>query len=95
MSDVITGLRQVIQDLVAPDLKALAVRIETLQRQSETLQKSVEVQHDSLMKTLDAFRAEMRTEFAMLRANNQMEVMRQVAPISERIAVVESRSKRG
>ena len=41
-----------------------------------------ELQHDSLMKALEAFRAEMRSEFAVLKANNQIEVMRQVAPIS-------------
>ena len=86
MSDIITGLRQVIQDLVAPDLKALASKVEALQRQSE-------IQHDAVMKTLDAFRAEMRSEFAALRANNQVEVFRQVSPISERIAVVEARTK--
>ena len=86
MSDVITGLRQVIQDLIAPDLKALSAKVDSLQRQSE-------IQHDAIMKTMDAFRAEMRSEFAALRANNQVEVFRQVAPISERIAVVESRAK--
>jgi hypothetical protein len=59
MSDVITGLRQAIQDLVAPDLKALMVRQDALQRQSE-------IQYDSVMKTLEAFRAEMRSEFAAL-----------------------------
>ncbi len=86
MSDVITGLRQVIQDLVAPDLKALASKADSLQKQSE-------IQHDAVMKTMDAFRAEMRSEFAALRANNQVEVFRQVSPISERIAVVEARAK--
>lgn len=86
MSDVITGLRQVIQDLVAPDLKALASKVDSLQKQSE-------IQHDAVMKTMDAFRAEMRSEFAALRANNQVEVFRQVSPISERIAVVEARAK--
>ena len=45
------------------------------------------------MKTMDAFRAEMRSEFAALRASNQVEVFRQVAPISERIAIVEARAK--
>jgi len=95
MSDVITGLRQVIQDLVAPELKAHAVKLDALQRQSDLLQKSMDTQHDSVMKTLDAFRAEMRSEFAALRANSQVEVLRQVAPISERIAVVESRVKQG
>jgi hypothetical protein len=86
MSDVVTGLRQVIQDLVAPDLKALAAKTESLQKQSE-------IQHDAVMKTMDAFRAEMRSEFAALRASNQVEVFRQVAPISERIAIVEARAK--
>lgn len=86
MSDIITGLRQVIQDLVAPDLKAHTVKL-------EALQKLGEMQHDAVMKTLDAFRAEMRSEFASLRANNQVEVFRQVSPMSERIAIVEARTK--
>jgi hypothetical protein len=45
------------------------------------------------MKTMNAFRTEMRSEFAALRANNQVKVFRQVAPISERVAVVEARAK--
>jgi len=86
MSDVVTGLRQVIQDMVAPDLKAHTAKLDMLQKQ-------VEIQHDALMKTIDAFRAEMRSEFAALRANNQLEVFRQVSPISERVTVMESRTK--
>ena len=88
MSDVVSGMREALQDFVAPELKALAVKLEAVQKQSE-------IQHDAMMKTLDAFRAEMRAEFASLRANNQVEVFRQVSPISERIAVVESRTKNG
>lgn len=86
MSDGITSLRQVIQDRVAPDLKALSAKVDSLQQQST-------LQHDAAMKTMDAFRAEMRSEFAALRANNQVEVFRQVSPISERIAIVEARAK--
>jgi hypothetical protein len=85
MSDVITGLRQVIQDLVAPDLKAIMSR-------QDSLQKQMEVQHDAVVKTIEAFRAEMRSEFAALRANNQLEVLRQVSPLSERLAVVEKKA---
>jgi hypothetical protein len=59
-----------------------------VQKQIEMLQKQMEISHDAVMKTLDAFRAEMRSEFASLRASNQMEVFRQMGPISERIAVV-------
>ena len=84
MSDVITSLRQVIQDMVAPDLKAL-------QAKSDSHAKQLDVLHDATMKVLEAFRAEMRAEFASLKALNQVEVMRQVSPLSERIAVVERR----
>jgi len=93
MSAIVASLRQVIQDLVAPDLKSHTAKLEALQRQMETLQRSVEIQHDAMMKTMDAFRAEMRSEFAALRANNQVEVLRPLAPVSERVAVVESRTK--
>jgi len=95
MSDVVTGLRQVIQDLVVPELKAHTARLDALQKQSEMLQKQTEIQFDAMMKTLDAFRAEMRSEFQSLRANNQVEVFRQIAPISERLAVLESRTMQG
>ena len=84
MADFITGLREVIQYLVAPDLKAI-------QAKQDALSKQMEIQHDALVKTLDAFRAEMRSEFAALRANNQLEVYRQVSPLSERLALVEKK----
>jgi hypothetical protein len=84
MADFVSGLRQVIQDLVAPDLKAI-------QAKQDATSKLMEVQHDALMKTVDAFRAEMRSEFTALRATNQLEVYRQVSPLSERISVVEKR----
>jgi hypothetical protein len=92
MTDYVTGLRQAIQDLVAPDLKAISARQEALHEQLVAIQKQLEVQHDALVKTIEAFRAEMRSEFAALRANNQLEVLRQVAPLSERLAVVEKKA---
>jgi hypothetical protein len=45
--------------LVAPDLKAIQVKQDAMVRQ-------MEVQHDALIKTVEAFRAEMRSEFAAL-----------------------------
>jgi propanediol dehydratase small subunit len=95
MSDMVTGLRQGIQDLITPEFKALSITLDAIRIRTETLRKQTEMQHDAVMKTLDAFRAEMRSEFASLRANNQVEVFRQVSPISERIAIVEARVKQG
>jgi hypothetical protein len=86
MSDIITGMRQVIQDMVAPDMKSHGAKLDALQKQTD-------IQFDAMMKTLEAFRAEMRSEFAALKANNQIEVFRQMTPISERVALVEARTK--
>jgi hypothetical protein len=71
MADIVTGLRQAIQDLVAPDLKA------------------IQAKQDATTLLIDAFRAEMRSEFAALRAANQVEVLQQVSPLKERISVLE------
>jgi hypothetical protein len=46
-----------------------------------------------MMKTIDALRAEMRSEFAALRASDQAEVFRQLLRLSERVAALESRLK--
>jgi hypothetical protein len=76
MADIVTGLRQVIQDLVAPDLKA------------------IQAKQDATTLLIDAFRAEMRSEFAALKAANQTEVLQQVSPLKERLSVLEIRPAR-
>lgn len=76
MSDVIASNRQIIQDSIVPDIKALQSKQELLANQLEMIQRQSIVQHDAMMMTLDAFRAEMRSEFAAIKANNQVEVMR-------------------
>jgi hypothetical protein len=83
MSDIISGVRQLIQDLVAPDLKAISAK-------QNATEKQMMLQHDLLMKTLEAFRAEMRSEFALVRAEFRIEIQSQIAPLKERIAVLES-----
>jgi len=76
MADIVTGLRQAIQDLVAPDLKAIQAKL------------------DATTLLIDAFRAEMRSEFASLRAANQIEVLQQVYPLKERLSVLEIKPAR-
>ena len=66
MTDFVAGWRQAIQDLVSPDLKAIPARQEAFQEQMAIVPKQVEVQHDAIVKTIEAFRAEMRSEFAAL-----------------------------
>ena len=46
----------------------------------------------AVVKTIEVFPAGMRSEFAALRANNQLEVLRQVSTLSERLATVEKKA---
>ena len=84
MTGLVLGLKRVTRDLLSADLK----RIEAMH---DALSKLSELKHNALMANLNAFRAEMRSEFAALRATNQLEVYRQVSPLSERISMVEKR----
>jgi len=101
MSDVVTGVRQVIQDLVAPDLKAIRARVdaldervttstELLSRQMELISRQMELQFRALVTALDSFRAEMRAEMNSMRTANQAEVTEQLSPIVERVARLEA-----
>jgi len=93
MTDLIGGLRPAIQDLFAPDLKAIQAKqdamTQRIELQQDSLRRQLEVEHNAVMTNMEAFRAEMRAEFAALRAINRLEVYRQVSPLSERISMVE------
>jgi len=87
LSDIITGLRQLLQDLVAPDLKAI-------QAKQDALYSATNAQHNAVMAALEAFRAEMRAEFTALRASLQLELLSKTGPLSERLTAIEAKQAR-
>ncbi len=89
--NVIAELRQVLQDMIAPDLKSLGIKMDGLQKQVELSERSVNAQIEAFRAELNAFRAEMRSEFQSQRVLLQNEVLRETSPIRERIASLESR----
>jgi hypothetical protein len=95
MADLIGGLRQVIQDLVAPDLKAIQAKQDSIEKrielQYDSSRRQMEVEHNAVMANMDAFRAEGRLEFEERRATSGFEASRHTAPLSERIGAVEKR----
>ena len=87
LSDIITGVRQLFQDLIAPDLKAI-------QAKQDALYNATNAQHNAVMAALEAFRAEMRSEMASLRASLQLELLGKTAPPSERLTAIEAKQGR-
>lgn len=107
--NVISELRQLLQDVIAPDLKSIVMRMDGMQRQMELSQKATEAQLEAfrmeiiafrgemaaMRSEMGAFRAEMRSEFQAQRNILQNEVLRETSPIRERIATLEAHGARG
>ena len=89
--NIISELRQLLQDIVAPDLKAIAIKVDGVQKQLELSERSMSAQLDAFRAEMAAFRAEMRSEFQAQRNLLQNEVLRETSPIRERIASLEAR----
>lgn len=99
--NVIAEIRKVLQDIIAPDLKSLAMKIEGVQREMELSRKSTEAQFEAFRieqsafrSEMNAFRAEMRAEFQSQRNLLQNEVLRETSPIRERLATLEAHEAR-
>lgn len=102
--NVVAEVRKLLQDLIAPDIKALTYRMDGLQKQLELSEKSIQAQLDAMNAQLiafrseqnafrsemSAFRAEMRSEFQAQRTLVQNEVLRETSPIRERLASLEA-----
>ncbi len=89
--NIIAEMRQLLQDMIAPDLKALTYKVDGLQKQMELSEKSMMAQLDAFRAEMGAFRAEMRSEFQAQRNLLQNEVLRETSPIRERVASLEAR----
>jgi deoxyribodipyrimidine photolyase len=97
--NILSELRHILQDVIAPDLKSLAIKMDGLQRQMELSQKATEAQLEAFRteqtafrSEMNAFRAEMRAEFQAQRNMLQNEVLRETSPIRERLASLEAHS---
>jgi hypothetical protein len=69
--EFISELRQVLEEMVVPDLKLLIAKIDNLQRSIELSNKAFEARFDVLHLELEAMRSEMKThrgEMVQLRA---------------------------
>lgn len=95
--NILSELRHILQDVIAPDLKSLGIKVDGIQRHAELSQKATEAQLEAFRteqaafrSEMNAFRAEMRAEFQAQRNLLQNEVLRETSPIRERLATLEA-----
>ncbi len=99
--NMIAEIRHILQDIIVPDFKALTVKVDGMQKQAELSERSMVAQFDAIRAEMgafraemSAFRAEMRSEFQAQRSLLQNEVLREAAPIRERLASLEAHRPR-
>lgn len=81
--NVLQTLQQLVQDVIAPDVRELKVRLTSLEKQ-------VDVRFDAMEQKTDAqFRAIMAA-IAESKAQAELTNMRLIASLSERVAVLEA-----
>jgi hypothetical protein len=99
--NVLQTLQQFIQDVIAPDVRELKVRVSSVERQIDHLEKQMEyqfaaaqqrseAQFSSLEKQNEAQYRSILAAIAESKAQTDLINVRELARISERLAVLEA-----
>ena len=99
--NLLQTLQQLVQDVIAPDVRELKVRASALEKQGESqfealdkrmdnLQKQMETQYTALQRQNEAQYHSVLAAIAESRAQAEVLNVREMARLSERIAVLES-----
>jgi capsule polysaccharide export protein KpsE/RkpR len=84
MSDnILQTLQHLVQDVIAPDVRELKVRVNSLEKQMDVRFNALDQKNDAQFKALLAAIAESK-------AQAELKGMRIVASLSERVAVLEA-----
>ncbi len=91
MSDnVLKTLQQLVQDVIAPDVREQKVRLESMDKRTDLRFEQVDKRFDMLEQKMDtqfqAIMAAIRESRAQVELNN----VRLIAALSERVAVLEA-----
>ncbi len=92
--NVLQTLQHLIQDVIAPDVRELKVRLTSLEKQFDTrvtsLEKQVDIRFDALDQKNDGQFKALMSAIAESKAQAELTNMRVLAALSERVAVLES-----
>ena len=98
MSDnILQTLQQLVQDVIAPDVRELKVRVASLEKQMDIRFNAVDVRFDALEDRFKATDQKNDAQFKAIlaaiaesKAQAELTNMRVVAALSERVAVLEA-----
>jgi mannitol/fructose-specific phosphotransferase system IIA component (Ntr-type) len=84
--NVLQTLQHLVQDVIAPDVRELKVRVASLERQMDVRFDAMEQKQDAQFKALMAAIAESK-------AQAELSTLRLITGLSERVAVLEAQRR--
>ncbi len=88
--NVLQTVQQLVQDVIAPDVRELKVRVASLERQLESLEKHMETRFNLADQKSDAQFQAILSAIAESRAQAELTNMRVIAGPREQAAVLEA-----
>jgi mannitol/fructose-specific phosphotransferase system IIA component (Ntr-type) len=84
--NVLHTLQQLVQDVIAPDVRELKIRVASLERQMDVRFDAMDQKQDAQFKALMAAIAESK-------AQAELSTMKLIAALGERVAVLEAQRR--
>ncbi len=93
MSDnVVQTLQKLVQDVIAPDVRELKVRMESHAKETDARFKAVDIRFDTLEKQIDSMEKRILSAIAESKAQTDLANMSEVYSLRERVAVLEAKA---
>jgi hypothetical protein len=90
--NLVQTLQHLLQDVIAPDVRELKVRVASLEKQIDVRFAAVDQRFDALDQKNDAQFKAILAAIGESRAQAELTSMRVIAALSERVAVLQARS---
>jgi len=95
--NVLQTLQQLIQDVIAPDVRELKVRVPSLEKQMDVrfdaLEQKTGIRFFALEQKIDAQFQALLAAIGESKAQSELATMRLLTPPSERVAVLEAQRR--
>ncbi len=91
--NLLQTLQQLVQDVIAPDVRELKVRVSSLEKQMDVRFDAVDVRFNALEQKMDAQFNALLSAIGESKAQSELTTMRLITPLAERIAVLEAQRR--
>lgn len=88
--NILQTLQQLIQDVIAPDVRELKVRHAALEKQIDVRFDAADERTDAQYKAVMSALGEIKALIGESRAQAELENVRKISALSERVAVLEA-----